>query len=487
MKHRPLFARPGLVLFFGAIVTSCSGGGGATADTQPPAASHAQVQQMIAQPADVTDPSDSISGSQQDTGTLLPLSVLSPRTTSGTVTPMSITSCASTAACTGGTNTSTGPGVAGVSSLGKGVTGTTKFASTSSTNGQFGVYGQDSSTSGTFDIGVYGLSVRGIGVSGKSSSNYGVRGTSTSNFGVVGQGSRGVYGTGPIGVYGTGTSRGVSGNVTATGATGVYGASPAYIAVYGTGAYGLYGIGTNYGVLGTTTNGYGGYFSSSSFYGVRAASGSSTAIYAGSSSGFAIEGHTGGHVGAYITNSLGNGADIEGSYIGLVARAPASGYPLTLTDSSGNNVFFVTGNGDVYYHGGLHTFAATSTGAQALAFSPQTTRAQIQDTGTGHLVNGHAMVMLDSTFARTIDPRQTYQVFLTPDGDTRGLYVASKTPSQFVVREVQGGHGTFSFDYQITAVAVGKAAQRMTMVQPNARLLPPPTRDTPAQVQRPKE
>jgi hypothetical protein len=83
-------------------------------------------------------------------------------------------------------------------------------------------------------------------------------------------------------------------------------------------------------------------------------------------------------------------------------------------------------------------------------------------------------VELDPTFARTLDTQRTYQVFLTPGGDTRGLYVASKSPSQFVVREVQGGHGTFPFDYHIYGTALGKATQHMTFMQPHARLLPAP-------------
>ena len=94
---------------------------------------------------------------------------------------------------------------------------------------------------------------------------------------------------------------------------------------------------------------------------------------------------------------------------------------------------------------------------------------------------------LDPTFASTIDTRRQYQVFVTPGGDTHGLYVTNKSPSQFVVREVQGGRGTFSFDYHIYAVAAGKGAQPMSIVQPNARVLQPPARvQAPGAIQIPK-
>ena len=58
----------------------------------------------------------------------------------------------------------------------------------------------------------------------------------------------------------------------------------------------------------------------------------------------------------------------------------------------------------------------------------------------------------------------TYQVMLTPDGDTRGLYVASKTATAFVVREVEGGRGSFDFDYHIYATTLGHARERMALV-----------------------
>lgn len=462
MRSRSDRARPGFVLIFTALCAGCSGGGGGTAQVQPPPASRAQTNAIDAPPAGAADPA-------ADTGTLLPLSVLAPRSASG-VTPMAITACSTTAACIGGTNSGTGAGVAGASSGGKGVTGTTTFASTSTTS-QYGVYGQDSSTTGSFDAGVYGLSVRGIGVSGKSTSNYGVRGTSSS--GVA------VYGTSAtnMGVVGNGSTRGVYGTTAASSGIGVYGNSSTYIGVYGRGAFGLYGSGTSYGAYASTSSGYGGYFSSSSGTAAQGSSATGTGVYASSSTGYGLQAHTGGSVGAYVTNSNGNGGDVTGTYIGLVARAPSGGFPLVATDSSGNNVFYVTGTGDVYYHGGIHTFAATSSGAQALAYSPQATRPSIQDTGTAQLINGRAVVMLDPTFARTIDTQRAYQVFLTPGGDTRGLYVAAKTPSQFVVREVQGGRGAFPFDYQITAIAAGKGAERMSIVRPNAHLLRPPASD----------
>jgi hypothetical protein len=64
------------------------------------------------------------------------------------------------------------------------------------------------------------------------------------------------------------------------------------------------------------------------------------------------------------------------------------------------------------------------------------------------------------------------QVMITPDGDTRGLYVASKTATAFVVREVQGGRGSFAFDYHIYATTLGHARERMGLVSGSDLAIP---------------
>ncbi len=83
---------------------------------------------------------------------------------------------------------------------------------------------------------------------------------------------------------------------------------------------------------------------------------------------------------------------------------------------------------------------------------------------------------LDPTFAASIDGRQSYRVFVTPDGDTNGLYVAAKTATGFIVREIHGGRSTLAFDYRIVATAWGESGQRAAVVTESplatARVLP---------------
>lgn len=292
---------------------------------------------------------------------------------------------------------------------------------------------------------------------GASPFTSGVMGSSTQNGnGVSGFGNKG---TGVNGTSGSGT--GVSGS--SSSSWGVYG--------YSNGGVGVQGQSVN--SIGVEA------FSSGPWPGLQSASSTGIAVEAISEStsaavdalggtGDAIDASTDGGVALYANNINGNGSDIRGTYIGIIGRAPAGGgtFPIALTDSNGNNLFFVNGNGDTYYHGSLNQFARTRRGNVALAYGATTTSPTIEDNGTATLVGGVATVQLDAAFANTIDLRKAYQVMLTPDGDTKGLYIASKSPTSFVVREVQGGHATISFDYHIYASALGQAGKRMTEMSP---------------------
>jgi hypothetical protein len=266
----------------------------------------------------------------------------------------------------------------------------------------------------------------------------GIEGTSAGPFGVWGITTLAATGSNHgYGVYGEDRSSG-------TGALdfGVYGRS-----TYGTGAGGASKYKT--GVSGTSVYGIGSY----------GASTSGTAAY------FSTGGNgTPNSVGAYVANANGNALEAVASYVGIVARAPAAGFPIVATDPSGNNLFYVDGSGNVFFHGTLNTFARTSSGRPATAFAPQSTAPTVEDVGSAQLVAGAATVTLGSAFATALDPRETYHVFLTPDGDTRGLYVAAKTPAGFVVRETQGGRGSFAFDYRVVGTAFGSAGKRSAFV-----------------------
>jgi len=173
MFRRGTFSKIVDTVAIGAIIVACSGGG----STNPPlpVGPGARVQADGLTPITIVSP-------QADVG---PSRDASADMAAQSITPNTVTACNSTGPCTGGKNSNIGPGVAGVSARGRGVSGITLLNST--TTGQYGVFGQDASKTGSNDVGVYGVSVRGVGTSGLSTSNTGVRGTSTSGIGVAGR------------------------------------------------------------------------------------------------------------------------------------------------------------------------------------------------------------------------------------------------------------------------------------------------------------
>jgi hypothetical protein len=84
------------------------------------------------------------------------------------------------------------------------------------------------------------------------------------------------------------------------------------------------------------------------------------------------------------------------------------------------------------------------------------------------LRDGVAEVALDPTFALAANMAPGYHVFLTPNGDCEGLYVAQKTATGFQVRELRGGKSNIAFDYRIVAKRRGYESVRMDELEADA-------------------
>jgi hypothetical protein len=69
-------------------------------------------------------------------------------------------------------------------------------------------------------------------------------------------------------------------------------------------------------------------------------------------------------------------------------------------------------------------------------------------------------------------------VFVTPEGDCRGLYVRRKTAASFEVRELAGGKSNVAFSYRIVGRRNDIKAPRFAKTDTNTRLSLPaaPTR-----------
>jgi hypothetical protein len=78
-----------------------------------------------------------------------------------------------------------------------------------------------------------------------------------------------------------------------------------------------------------------------------------------------------------------------------------------------------------------------------------------EDAGGAQLSGGEAVVNIESVFGETVNTGVDYRIFLTPNGDCKGLYVAQKSATSFVVRELGGGTSNIAFDYRIMAKRKG--------------------------------
>jgi hypothetical protein len=75
-----------------------------------------------------------------------------------------------------------------------------------------------------------------------------------------------------------------------------------------------------------------------------------------------------------------------------------------------------------------------------------------EDAGSAQLVNGAAVITLDSDFIQTVNTEKEYMVFPVPNGDCKGLYVSNQTPTSFEVHELSGGSSNVHFYYRIMAL-----------------------------------
>lgn len=110
------------------------------------------------------------------------------------------------------------------------------------------------------------------------------------------------------------------------------------------------------------------------------------------------------------------------------------------------------------------TVTKTASGAVQAAYHGRETEPTIEDFGEAQLVNGGAVVRLNRDFASAIDHSASYMVFVTPEGDNRGLYVNHKSGDGFLVNESQGGRSTIAFSYRIVAKPYGSDGARMPLL-----------------------
>jgi hypothetical protein len=300
-------------------------------------------------------------------------------------------------------------GVFGNSTLGTGVQG-----NSTATNKNSGVAGVNSATTGT-GYGVYGRSSNGPGLYGTSAVGNGIEGYSSASI----SGSKGCEFNGPP--------------LCPAGVAGFYSPPPSQKQFQG-----------GFGVAGR----------SESYYGV----------------GVLAEDLDGGP--AFVALGGGGGTNLDPVIAGYAADAYT--WLFGVSNSSGNNCQIdnlanETCTGSITGYGGLSVRHRTSEGRHVLAYAAESTSRTIEDVGTARMAGGVANVQIEPAFASVTD-RTWYYVFLTPLGDTRGLYVSMKTATAFQVREIEHGRSNVEFDYRIVAHPLGARGDRL----PPAPTVPKP-------------
>jgi hypothetical protein len=266
-----------------------------------------------------------------------------------------------------------------------------------------GVFGRNNDTSG---IGVTGAAPSGTGVFGESINGYGVGARATDAAGYA-----------------------VLANHTAT--------SGAAIAVVATAASNAAGAA---GVKGTTSDGSGVWGTSPAGFGVLGQSSTGAGVFGDSTSagGYGVYGRSTSGVGVFGTTTSGYAGAFNG--------------PVTVTGS-----FTVTG-------GPKSAAVPHPDGTHRRLYCVEAPESWFEDVGGGQLVSGRGQVTLDQDFAAVVRT-DAYRVFVMPEGDCRGLFVANKTATGFEVRELQNGTSTIGFSYRIVAKRKDIAGPRLERVE----------------------
>jgi hypothetical protein len=216
-------------------------------------------------------------------------------------------------------------------------------------------------------------------------------------------------------------------------------------------------FGNNDGVLGLTNNGY---------FGVQGVGGS---------------GSVGGVYGAADNGSFG----VFGESGNVGVEGSSDQTPLAASNSAGTVVWSVDGTGTVTTTATVQAIATVRGGASARTFVPNSTTPLLEDVGSATLVRGASTVRLDPAFGSAIGSG-IYQVFITPSGESKGLYVERKTASEFTVRENSNGRSTIGFDYRIVAKPFADSGARIAIAPSAASFESPAQRSALSKLANPR-
>jgi len=288
-------------------------------------------------------------------------------------------------------------------------------------------------------IATYGSAANGDGVYGTSTNGYGVYGTSTNGVGIYGTAQN--YG---VGLYGSSQN---GDGIIATATNGI-----ALVAASAASTVPVAHIVHNSGTIGLTSPWQDWASTAALWVDGELASGAPQGNYA------SLMATAGDEVAGVFRNNSQNSATI---YAYNVQGNQVSTLFKVFQASSPDGTCGIGGAGNLSCTGQIKTLINAGGGTRRVeTYAMQSPENWMEDFGSGALERGVAIVTIDPTFAETVSETSDYHVFITPNADSRGLYVIRKTATTFEVRESGGGTSSLSFDYRIVAKRRGFEAER---------------------------
>ena len=294
----------------------------------------------------------------------------------------------------------------------------------------------------------------------------------------------GVRGVGRTGVVGFGSDQAVRGEGGEVGVDG-HGSS---VGVRGGG--GLVGVRGGAGLFGHVSVGVLGTVTTARSFGVvgrvEHPSGGVGVLGVGRFDPLGTAGPTGiGVAGTGETGVVGQSAGADGTGVagwatggGGVAGASRTGPGVMGASESGVGVLGSAAaglaglfHGPVVVNGPLTVTGPTTAAVVHPDGSPRRVYAQespdpwLEDFGVATLAGGAARVALAADFAALVLGGD-YLVYLTPRGDSNGLYVSRQDAGGFEVREQRGGTSSLAFNYRVVARRADAAGGRLERLQP---------------------
>jgi len=213
-----------------------------------------------------------------------------------------------------------------------------------------------------------------------------------------------LVGDGVIGVQGNGSTVGVAGYSTTNDGRGLFGSSPAGIGIHGQ----------------TSGGGYGGVFES---------------LGGGS-----------GSIGLVLTATNG---------IAFVAQTSAAAADAAvIQNQAGGRALFAKGDvhidGDLAVTGQKSAAVPNREGKLVKVYCLESPQSYFEDFGREQTVGGRVTVQIRDDFTALVRKNE-YFVFLTPEADSPGLFVANYTAASFDVVVAGGSKASIPFSYRIVA------------------------------------